>query len=98
MQRSAWIWPRPSFRVYGITDEGDVVFNKLLGRAQLLAFFGDLAPCLIGMEACLARHHRVRALSKFGHEVRLIPRIHVKPYVKRDKSEGEPERGPSGAA
>ncbi|MBT9387068.1 IS110 family transposase [Pseudooceanicola sp. CBS1P-1] len=75
------------FQVHGITDEGQVVFNKPLRRAQLLAFFERLDPCLIGMEACSASHHWARELSKFGHEVRLIPPIYVKPYVKRGKSD-----------
>ena len=75
------------FQVHGITHEGHVVFNKPLRRAQLLAFFERLDPCLIGMEACSASHHWARELSKFGHEVRLIPPIYVKPYVKRGKSD-----------
>lgn len=75
------------FQVHGITDEGHVVFNKPLRRAQLLAFFERLDPCLIGMEACSASHHWARELSKIGHEVRLIPPIYVKPYVKRGKSD-----------
>ncbi|MHA7811741.1 MAG: IS110 family RNA-guided transposase [Marinobacter adhaerens] len=75
------------FQVHGITDEGHVVFNKPLRRAQLLAFFERLDPCLIGMEACSTSHHWARELSKFGHEVRLIPPLYVKPYVKRGKSD-----------
>lgn len=75
------------FQVHGITAEGEVAFNKPLRRAQLLAFFERLEPCLIGMEACSASHHWARELSKIGHEVRLIPPIYVKPYVKRGKSD-----------
>jgi len=39
------------------------------------------------MEACRGAHHWVRELTKFGHDVRLIPPIYVKPYVKRGKSD-----------
>lgn len=39
------------FQVHGITDAGEVVFNRALRRAQLLAFFEGLPPCLVGMEA-----------------------------------------------
>lgn len=39
------------------------------------------------MEACSSAHHWGRELTALGHDVRLIPPIHVKPYVKRGKSD-----------
>ena len=75
------------FQVHGITKDEEVVFNRPLRRAQLLPFFSKIEPCLIGMEACSSAHHWARELTKFGHEVRLIPPIYVKPYVKRGKSD-----------
>ncbi|KMW57118.1 Mobile element protein [Candidatus Rhodobacter oscarellae] len=75
------------FQVHGITSNGTVAFNKSLRRAQLLAFFGKLEPCLIGMEACGASHHWARQFQKLGHEVRLMPAMYVKAYVKRGKSD-----------
>ena len=35
----------------------------------------------------LGAHHWGRALIELGHEVRLIPPAHVKPYVRRNKSD-----------
>ena len=75
------------FQVHGIAEDEEVAFNRPLRRAQLLPFFSKLDPCLIGMEACSSAHHWARELTKFGHEVRLIPPIYVKPYVKRGKSD-----------
>jgi transposase len=75
------------FQVHGITEDEEVVFNRPLRRAQLLPFFSKIEPCLIGMEACSSAHHWARELTNFGHEVRLIPPIYVKPYVKRGKSD-----------
>ena len=75
------------FQAHGITDEGEVAFNRPLRRAQVLTFFKRLEPCLIGMEACGTSHHWARELSQLGHEVRLIPPMYVKPYVKRGKSD-----------
>lgn len=75
------------FQVHGIAENGEVAFNQALRRAQMLAFFKALAPCLIGMEACGSSHYWGRQLTKLGHDVRLIPANYVKPYVKRGKSD-----------
>ena len=75
------------FQVHGIAENDDVLFNKPLRRAQLLPFFAKLEPCLIGMESCSSAHHWARELTALGHEVRLIPPMYVKPYVKRGKSD-----------
>lgn len=75
------------FQVHGISADGTVAFNKSLRRAQLLDFFKNLEPCLIGMEACGSSHHWARQFQKLGHEVRLMPAMYVKAYVKRGKSD-----------
>jgi len=52
------------FRVHAIDGQGNVVVDKALGRAKLLAFFAALPKCLVGMEACASAHRRpVRALG-----------------------------------
>jgi transposase len=53
----------------------------------MLPFFKRLEPCLVGIEACGTSHHCARELSQLGYEVRLIPLMYVKPYVKRRKSD-----------
>lgn len=75
------------FHVHGVTEAGEVAFNRPLRRAQVLAFFQRLAPCLVGVEACASSHYWARELIKLGHEVRLMPPMYVKPYVKRGKSD-----------
>jgi len=75
------------FQVHGISDNGDVVFNRALRRAQVLSFFEKLEPCLVGIEACGTSHHWAREISKLGHTIKLIPPVYVKPYVKRGKSD-----------
>jgi len=37
------------FQVHAITNDGTIVFNKLLHRARMLPFFAKLQPCLIGI-------------------------------------------------
>lgn len=75
------------FQVHGVAADGDVAFNRALRRAQVLAFFAKLEPCLVGMEACGTSHYWARELTKLGHEVRLMPPAYVKPYVKRGKTD-----------
>jgi transposase len=75
------------YQVHAINGAGDVVVRKAMRRAQVLRFFERLDPCLVGIEACGTSHHWAREISKFGHEVRLMPPNYVKPYVKRGKTD-----------
>src|SRR5271169_3602137 len=75
------------FQVHGIDANEKVVVRKQLRRSQVMAFFALLPPCLIGMEACATAHYWARELTKFGHEVRLMPARDVKAYVKRNKND-----------
>lgn len=75
------------FQVHGVDAGGRVVMNKPLRRSRLVAFFAQLPPCLVGMEACASAHHWARELRSLGHDVRLMPARDVKAYVKRDKTD-----------
>ncbi len=75
------------FQIHGIDETGSVLVRRQVRRAELLDFFGKLAPCLIGIEACATAHYWGRELRAQGHEVRLIPPQYVKPYVKRNKTD-----------
>jgi len=75
------------FQVHGIDDEGKVIVCKTLRRRQMIPFFTKLEPCLVGIEACGTSHHWARQLSALGHEVKLMPPVYVKPYVKRGKTD-----------
>ncbi len=73
------------FQAHGVDQHGKVVLRKRLSRGQMLAFFANLPRCLIGLEACGGAHYWARELTKFGHEVRLMPPQYVRPYVKTNK-------------
>src|SRR5262249_16892614 len=45
------------FQVHGVDAEGATVLRKQVGRAQVLAFFSRLPPCLVGLEACATAHY-----------------------------------------
>jgi transposase len=75
------------FQVHGIDAAGRVVVRRTLKRAQVLRFFGALAPCTVALEACGTAHYWAREIAGCGHTVRLIPPAYVKPYVKRGKND-----------
>lgn len=75
------------FQVHAADAEGHRVSQVRLRRAQVLDYFSELPPCLIGMEACATAHHWARELIALGHEVKLMPPAYVKPYVKRNKTD-----------
>lgn len=74
-------------QVHGVDAAGGVTLRKRLSRAGALKFFASLEPCLIGVEACGGAHYWARELASFGHAVRLISPLYVKPYVKRSKTD-----------
>ncbi len=75
------------FQVHGVDERGKSLFNRKLRRSQVLVFFSQLAPCLIGMEACAGAHHWARQLQMQGHTVKLMAPQFVKPYVKANKTD-----------
>ena len=75
------------FQVHAIDSDEKVVVRKQLRRCQVLRFFQELPPCLVGLEACATSHYWARELAKLGHEVRLMPAKDVKAYVKRNKND-----------
>ncbi len=74
-------------QVHGIDTQGRVVVRRQLRRKEVLSFFAELPPCLVGMEACATAHYWGRELIKLGHTVKLMPPAYVKPYVKRGKTD-----------
>jgi len=74
-------------QVHGVDARGNAVVRKQLKRDQVLPFFGNLAACRIGMEACGSAHYWARKLEKLGHSVKLMAPQFVKPYVKTNKND-----------
>jgi transposase len=75
------------FQVHGVDERGRAVLKKQLKRSRVMVFFGNLPPCLIGMEACGSAHHWARKLQGLGHTTRLMATQFVKPYVKSNKND-----------
>lgn len=75
------------FQVHGAAADGAPVLRRQIRRGQVLAFFANLPPCVVALEACFTAHFWAREISKLGHEVRMIPPQYVKPFVKRNKTD-----------
>ena len=75
------------FEVHGVDACGKTVVRKTLRRHAVSAFFANLPPCLVGMEASNGAHFWAKAISELGHHVRLISPQFVTPYVKSNKND-----------
>lgn len=75
------------FQLHGAAADGSVVFRKKLSRAQFQTFMERHPRCRVAMEACASAHHWGRVMEALGYEVRLIPPIYVKPFLKRQKND-----------
>jgi hypothetical protein len=77
------------FQVHGADTSGRVVLRKRLRRNQLADYFANLPRCLVGLEATRGAHYWARVLASFGHDVKLIARQFVKPYLKGQKNDAQ---------
>jgi len=75
------------FQLHGVNAADQPVLRKKLRRKDMVAFFENLSPTVIAIEACGTSHYWARLLRSFGHEVKLIAPQLVKPYVKRGKND-----------
>jgi transposase len=75
------------FHVVGFSSDGKLALRRKIKRLALTETFEKLAPCIVGMEACLSAHFVSRTLRALGHEPRIIPAVYVKPFVKGQKND-----------
>lgn len=76
-----------SFQVCAIAADGAVLYNRVMSRAKFAALLAEQQACVVAMEACATSHHWGRVAQSYGHEVRLVPAMYVKPFVKRQKND-----------
>ena len=76
-----------SFQICATDRDGAVLYNRVMTRMKLEQLLETQAPCIVAMEACATSHFWGRIAQGRGHEVRLIPPIYVKPFVKRQKND-----------
>ena len=78
---------KQGFQLHGARPDGSVAFRKKLTRGKVLDFLASHPRCLVAMEACASAHYWGREIGKLGHEVKLMPPVYVKPFVKRHKND-----------
>lgn len=72
---------------------GHVSETHRLSREQIADFMAKQKPATVVMEACGSAHYWGRTFETFGHEVRLLPPLYVRPYVQRSKTDRTDVKG-----
>jgi len=72
---------------------GHVSRRERLTRAQLLPFMALQPAATVVMEACGSAHYWAREIQRVGHCVVLLPPHHVRPYIRRNKTDRTDAKG-----
>jgi len=75
------------FQLHWVDAETGEIVSRQIKRAVFLEHFANMAPCLIGMEACGGAQHWARRLMEMGHQVKLMPGKYVKAFVNGNKND-----------
>ena len=75
------------FQVCVIDSNNRILMNKAFNRTTLAQFIVQQSPCVIAMEACYSSHYWGRLFESYGHQVKLLPAQHVKPFVRGNKND-----------
>jgi len=62
-------------------------------RHQFLPYLAQQPPATVVMEACGSAHYWGREIQKLGHHVVLLPPHHVRPYIRRNKTDRTDAKG-----
>ena len=66
---------------------GRIIERKRLRRGPFAVCLNNRTPLRIVMEACGSAHAWARRFQRQGHTVTLLPAQHVRPYVRRNKTD-----------
>lgn len=76
------------FQLHGVDRKGNPIFKRRLMRGQLLPVLAGLDSCTIAIEACTGAFFWARKFEEIGHKVKVIAPQYVKPFVRRQKNDG----------
>ena len=76
------------FQLHGADRKGNAIFKRRVMRDQLLAVLAGIEPCTIAIEACTGAFCWARQFEALGHKVKIVSPQYVKPFVRRQKNDG----------
>lgn len=79
-------------QLHWVEAETGEIGRKKLARARLAAYFAQLQPVRIVMEACGSAHHWARVFTGLGHQVELLPAAQVRAFVRGNKDDAADAR------
>ena len=76
------------FQLHGVNRNGRAVLKRRVMRDQLLDVVAQIEPCTVVVEACTGAFFWARKFEALGHRVKIISPQYVKPFVRRQKNDG----------
>jgi len=76
------------FQLHGLNCGGHVVLKRRVMRDQLIEVFAQIDRCTVVIEASTGAFYWARKFEALGHKVKLISPQYVKPFVRRQKNDG----------
>lgn len=76
------------FQLHGVDRKGNAIFKRRVMREQLLSVISGIEPCVAAIEACTGAFCWARQFEDLGHKVKIISPQYVKPFVRRQKNDG----------
>ena len=76
------------FQLHGVNRNGRVVLKRRVMRDQLLEVLAQIKQCTVVVEACTGAFYWARKFEALGHQVKIISPQYVKPFVRRQKNDG----------
>ena len=76
------------FQLHGVNCTGRVLLKRRVMRDQLLAVVAQIERYTIVIEACTGAFCWARKFEALGHAVKIISPQYVKPFVRRQKNDG----------
>ena len=76
------------FQLHGVNRNGRVVLKRRVMRDQLLEVLAQIDRCTVVVEACTGAFYWARKFGTLGHQVKVISPQYVKPFVRRQKNDG----------
>lgn len=74
-------------QVAKFTQDAVIQFNKPMSPAAVKELLANSKPCIVAMEGCGSFHYWGRLAKQYGHEVRAMPPIKVKPFIGKQKTD-----------